>query len=411
MRELNYDALEMTFQTGHENLGSMFGGGEQIYEPGFNFLDDYVSIDSNELKERIEKAIYRSIVPYKDKKIGVLLSGGVDSTLTLYLIKKLFPDTEVVGYNAYNVGDASSDERRFAKIASDFVGTPLKVINFTPKYELGHLQEAIKRCNSIRDGLVWCYAVTKEMHDDGMDVIVVSHGVDSLLANCGQHEKYFKRKIKLFPLVNTKYKYLRYASILFGTDKAWFVNMIALNPGKRYIRGSKLDFSKWYEGFKERTLWNTINKWLFGEVVVNQTLLHGPLAESFGMVSVFPYMDEEFVNYCINLKPDEIYNKIPLRNLMQEDYKIPANICLRGLDWDHGLSGKMGGAPKSSYYIKEPGYYQQLLYSAEGVSFPLPIEQWIIKGHVDWVKSGNRRARHLGYLIWQIKNEHNINSG
>lgn len=404
MRDLNYDAIEMTFQTGHENLGSIFGGGEQIYKPGLKFLDNYISIDSNELRRRIEKAIYKSIVPHKDKKIGVLLSGGVDSTLTLYLIKKFFPATEVIGYNAYNVGDASSDERRFAKIASDFVGTSLKIINFTPKYELEHLQEAINRCDSIRDGMVWCYAVTKEMHDDGMDVIVPSHGIDSLLANCGQHEKYFKRKIKLFPLVNTKYKYFRYASMLFGTDKAWFINMIALNPGKRYITGSKLDFSRWYEGFKEKTLWNTVNKWLFGEIVVKQTLLHGPLAESFGMTSVFPYMDEEFVNYCINLKPDEIYNKIPLRNLMLKDYRIPASICSRGLDWDHGLSGKMGGEPKASYYVDESNYYHRLLNGVEGIDFLLPVERWVIKGYRNWIKTGNRRARHLGYLMWQMKN-------
>jgi len=123
------------------------------------------------------------------------------------------------------------------------------------------------------------------------------------------------------------------------------------------------------------------------------------------MESVFPYLDEEMITHCLQLEPLEVYNKIPMRDMMSGIYGIPMAICKRGLDWVIGPGEKMGGAPKPSYYAEEPSYYQQLLYGIEGKNFSLPIEQWIIKGHVDWIKSGNRRARHLGYLVWQIKND------
>jgi len=406
MRKLNHNALEMVFQTGDEMLGSIFGGGEQVYKPGFTFNGTYESVDLNVLAKTFEGAIQREIGPHIDKRIGILLSGGLDSTLTLYLVRKLFPDADVTAYNTYFEGDIHSDERYFAKMAADFTDTELKIITLTAKKEIALLPEMVECCDSVRDGAIWAYAMSKAMGEDGMDILVNSMGSDSLLGDCQVHHRWYDmRRIRLFPMVNTKYKYLRYASILFGNDRAFFINSIAINAGKKYVRESTLDWKEWYDGFYQDNLWTTMTKWQMEIVVTNKVVMFDPMTAKFGMESVFPYLDEEMITHCLQLEPREVYNKIPMRDMMSGIYGIPMAICKRGLDWVIGPGEKMGGAPKPSYYAKEPSYYQHLLYGVEGKNFSLPIEQWIIKGHVDWIESGNRRARHLGYLVWQLKND------
>ena len=406
MREINKNATEMIFQTGAEMLGGIFGNGEWQYRDFPRFSGEYKDVDIRELGDKFEGAIQRAIEPYKDRRIGVLLSGGVDSTLTLYLIKKLFPEADITAYNSYFLNESISDERSFAQMGADFIGVPLKIIEHTAKMDNELLSETVKVCDAIRDATPWAYGVSKIMAEDGIEVLVNSKGVDSFLGNCGiQHRWYDSRKLKVFPVVNTKYKWVRYASILFGTDKAWFINNIAINPGKRHIKGSTLDWGKVYDEYFQDNLWITIIKWLMEVVEVNKTILFDPMCEHFGMNAAFPYLDTELLEYCIHLEPRTVYNKIPLRNLMKNVYSLPVKICNRGLNWDYGPTGKMGGGVSVNYYAGDPNYYQDLLYNIEGINFLSTIEQWILKGHKDWIKSGNRRARHLGYLIWQMQNE------
>ena len=85
--------------------------------------EQFLAYDNNISTEYIESKIFDSlkqkIEPNKIKKISIALSGGVDSTLILAMLRKLFPDIEI---EAITIKFAkSTDESSVAaKIAENF---------------------------------------------------------------------------------------------------------------------------------------------------------------------------------------------------------------------------------------------------------------------------------------------------
>ena len=67
----------------------------------------------------IEKNINHTIESYRAKKISIALSGGVDSTLILAMIRKMFPDIEI---DAISIKFAESidETKKASEIAEKF---------------------------------------------------------------------------------------------------------------------------------------------------------------------------------------------------------------------------------------------------------------------------------------------------
>ena len=85
--------------------------------------EQFLAYDNNISTEYIESKIFDSlkqkIEPNKIKKISIALSGGVDSTLILAMLRKIFPDIEI---EAITIKFAKSTDESFvaAKIAENF---------------------------------------------------------------------------------------------------------------------------------------------------------------------------------------------------------------------------------------------------------------------------------------------------
>ncbi len=109
-----------------------------IVWPSGNKPSSELSLTKTELDELVrllEDSARRTLEPYEGKGIGYTLSGGVDSSLMLYLIKRVYPDIRVVAYHT-DWGYAPRSEIEFARTAAAFSGVELRVIDVSPKAQV-----------------------------------------------------------------------------------------------------------------------------------------------------------------------------------------------------------------------------------------------------------------------------------
>ena len=105
----------------------------------------------------IEKNINHTIETHQTKKISIALSGGVDSTLVLAMIRKMFPDIEIDALSI-KFADSVDETKKASQIADKFEANHhiLHVENY-----LRNLPEAI----SIIKLPFWDLALQKYLHE------------------------------------------------------------------------------------------------------------------------------------------------------------------------------------------------------------------------------------------------------
>ena len=151
--------------------------------------NDFDNLETNnerakrELAESIINAVKRRIVP----KAGVLFSGGVDSSLIAFILKKLD-----CSFTCYTVGIENSDDIAFAQKAANEYGFSLK----HKILSMDELESAIKSVIKILNdtGIVKVsvgsvlYAGAKLALADGNNVLFGGLGSEEIFAGYQRHE-------------------------------------------------------------------------------------------------------------------------------------------------------------------------------------------------------------------------------
>ena len=176
------------------------------------------------------------------------------------------------------------------------------------------------------------------------------------------------------------------------------MNNIFLTAGNKHVKNSILDSKEIY-GNNSFCLWNKINKFLMAKVTGNYETMMKPPVEYLGMKLVYPFMDVDLVNYCFSLKPEDVYNKKPMRQLMRE-YGIPEVICKRGEDWSVGYGGKVGWGPNIKEYFEDRKIID-ILYKIPNVDDVLKeyFTDYVIKNLKKWK---DRRVIQIGLFLQQM---------
>ncbi|HDS45984.1 MAG TPA: diphthine--ammonia ligase [Methanomicrobia archaeon] len=145
------------------------------------------------LKENVLRMLRASIarrVP-QDEKVGVLFSGGVDSTLLAYLCKEQYADfvcyTAVVDDPAWKPAE---DLRYATRIAAD-LGVPLTIT----KIELEQLDTLLQKVVPLLDDLdgikvsvaLPLYAAAEQAKKDGVATVLYGLGTEELFAGYERH--------------------------------------------------------------------------------------------------------------------------------------------------------------------------------------------------------------------------------
>nr|WP_255452966.1 asparagine synthase (glutamine-hydrolyzing) [Thermococcus sp. M36] len=136
----------------------------------------------------VKKTLAHAVRIRTPKKVGVLFSGGIDSSLVALLASE---HSDVVLYTA---GAEGSPDLEWARRASDLLGLPLKEYVFDQEDIAGAVREvvfAIEEPNPMNLAIgLPLYFATKLASRDGVKVLLSGQGADELF---GGYAKYLRR--------------------------------------------------------------------------------------------------------------------------------------------------------------------------------------------------------------------------
>lgn len=277
---------------------------------------DFVTESSTYSVDHIELLIEKSIKEFAknvpDNHYAVALSGGVDSTLTLALLRKALPDAKI---DAISVRFADSlDESETASKIGEYFGVNVQVI-YIENY-LSELPKAISIFKLPFWDSHWFHVVKKATQLS--NVLLSGDGGDELFGGYTfRYEKflsYYKQNMSSFE--KTKL-------YLECHQRDWVSDQEEL-----FGKKMKFEWNQIYQQISpnfENSL-TPINQVFLadfnGKLLYNWIPLNKSIHDYFGVKSFSPMLSEELISYATHLTPEVKYDnktkvgKIPLRELL-----------------------------------------------------------------------------------------------
>ncbi len=124
-----------------------------------------------------------------DLTVGVILSGGLDSTLTLLNVREMHPDCV-----AFTIGTEDSDDLRFARRLTRDLGVPHEVIELRPSdIHLDDIRATVAMAELTEYGDLINAVVTRPLfervHRSGVKVVLSGDGSDELFGGYAMYRQ------------------------------------------------------------------------------------------------------------------------------------------------------------------------------------------------------------------------------
>jgi len=361
------------------------------------------SLNDNLIETSIQNYLKQKFISDDSETVSIALSGGIDSSLMLAMLKKTFPEKKI---QAISIKFANSlDETIIAeKIANKF-DIDHKII-FLENY-LQDLPKAISIVGLPFWDLHWFY-VAKEVQNYSK-YIITGDGGDEIFAG------YTFRYKKYFSLVNDNSTPLeKVKSYISCHERDWV-------PDQEKLFAKNSNF-KWENIYKlllpyfENTLPLLEQVFLAdynGKLLYNFSIVSKSINQFYNLSSVTPLLNDELISYGTHLSTNKKYDhksnigKIPLRKLIKKfdleslmsDKKMGFSVSTKNLWNSHGKK-----------------ICKDFLLDSRLVKDQWINEEWILK----YINSQNLDVRYvnkffglLAFEIWYrifITNEINPNS-
>ena len=273
-----------------------------------NSLDYDINLIENKLKNSVQTNLESA------NKVTISLSGGIDSTLVLGLIRKTLPDLKI---NAISIKFAdSTDETNIAKKIADFFETEHEIIDI--KNYLLELPTAISIIGMPFWDIHWYYIAKNAKSKSNF--IASGDGGDELFGG------YTFRYRKFLSLINSNSSPSdKIQAYLSCHERDWV-------PDQEKMFNLKTNFS-WksinsiLEPFFNNSLSPLDQVFLAdynGKLLYNFSIIANKINQFFNLKPVTPILDPELISYASHLSPESKYDlnknkgKIPLRFLLSK---------------------------------------------------------------------------------------------
>jgi len=170
-----------TFPPGHYYTGKT--GFVKYYNPEYeDHSNANKSLDLDLVRESLIDATRKRLM--SEVPVGVLLSGGLDSSLTSAIASRILKDNGQK-LHSFSIGlDANSPDNAVARKAAEFLETEHHEIHFTVEEGVSILEKVIYHIEtydiiSVRSG-VPMYLLSKAIADQGIKVILSGEGADEI---------------------------------------------------------------------------------------------------------------------------------------------------------------------------------------------------------------------------------------
>jgi asparagine synthase (glutamine-hydrolysing) len=157
------------------------------YQPKWKQEPFNPSIDINkyktELRKKLTSAVEKRLMT--DVPFGVLLSGGLDSSLIASIASRLIKEKGNEPLNTFSIGLKGSPDLLCARKVADFLGTIHHECYFTPEEGIRELENLIWHLETydittIRASLPM-YLLSKYIHEKGFKMVLSGEGADEIL--------------------------------------------------------------------------------------------------------------------------------------------------------------------------------------------------------------------------------------
>ncbi|WP_457751896.1 tRNA-5-methyluridine(54) 2-sulfurtransferase [Thermococcus sp.] len=132
-------------------------------------------------KEYFERKVRRTIERYRmlrpDERVLVAISGGKDSAVTAYVLKKLGYNVECLHINL-GIGEYSEKSEEMTRKQCEKLGVPLHIVRVRELLGKGIGEARTRRPTCSYCGLTKRYIFNKFAYDNGFDAIATGHNLD-----------------------------------------------------------------------------------------------------------------------------------------------------------------------------------------------------------------------------------------
>ena len=152
-----------------------------------------MEVDASKLNKLLKLSVSKRVEGLD--KLGVIFSGGVDSSILALLLEEISRNKKL-DITLYSVGREGSKDLEAAEYAAEYLNLPLKtqIINEDLIKEcIGGVVHAIGDDNLMKVGVgLTTYFATKMIHEDGLKVAVSGQGADELFGGYNRYLKSFE---------------------------------------------------------------------------------------------------------------------------------------------------------------------------------------------------------------------------
>ena len=191
----DFDYFDKKHSFNKKNIDSSLNKNNTTPSSNIKNIDSSLNIKNmnyNEIKDNLLKLIEDSI--YNRIKglnhVGLVFSGGVDSTIIATLLKK-YRQNHDIGITLYTVGDKDSKDLKYSKKVAKQLNLPLKsqvIDESNVRDSLTPVLEAIEEANLMKVGVgMTLFLASKLTANDGINVVLTGQGADELFAGYNRY--------------------------------------------------------------------------------------------------------------------------------------------------------------------------------------------------------------------------------
>jgi len=337
-------------------FGTQIKNGKQItfWHPQFGGCSDTFNDAVNSVDTLLKTAIDKLIKG--KKKIGATISGGVDSSLIVAILRKHYPDIDIYSYSAGFYGD---DEFEYSRLVAQENNTVHKEIvlgknDFIGKDSILSKLVAFKGA-PLHPNELPLALIEKIAKQDGCDIVLCGEGSDDIFGGYGQNFRMYlnyNAKEPFFKYFLNNYRY-------FSLEDRWIIK------SKYFVD----DLEMLYRFIYPWEMPNDIRNWAIYFTQKFHTpglIARGSNAMRFNDLPLgFPYIDDALVDYANSL-PFEF--KLAWKT--EEDRKKARKMPFRAVSEKHDI-------PK--FIIKKVAerYLPSKIIYRPKKGFPVPFQKWL----------------------------------
>ena len=169
--------------------------------PAQKIYEKFMEVDSSKLNKLLKLSVSKRVEGLDD--VGVIFSGGVDSSILAMLLKDISYNKKL-NITLYAVGREGSKDLEAARYATEYLDLPLKTQLITEeliKEHVGEVVHAIGDDNLMKVGVgLTTYFATKLACEDGIKVAILGQGADELFGGYNRYLKSFEENTLEFEI-------------------------------------------------------------------------------------------------------------------------------------------------------------------------------------------------------------------